>query len=260
MHRVTPLSRQQKLRYVAVRHFTDSYVFQACNGSKKFLPRCNGSSYGFPGCSTRKTLPRFLTYQPTLFNVWFLTFKHTGLFQTKMRRYPHHIPVDLDPLVCKCAQVFLLVHTVITPNPFNVVPPCYYHPDANNSGQWLYPPYQPQFHTAPPSISSSRPHRDAPTPTTTHITPVTNIPTDIVSWFSYLDQHEERNKDGITFAPYGSILRAIGLRCLSELTLDYVPLSDLQGWLNINVGTAILIMQYAQEDQEAINLGRYIIP
>ena len=33
---------------------------------------------------------------------------------------------------------------------------------------------------------------------------------DVIAWFSYLDQHEERNKDNIIFAPYGIALKSKG--------------------------------------------------
>jgi hypothetical protein len=42
--------------------------------------------------------------------------------------------------------------------------------------------------------------------TASDATPIT-IP-DVVAWFRYLNQHEERNKDGIVFAPYGVALKA----------------------------------------------------
>ncbi|KAI6033626.1 hypothetical protein PISMIDRAFT_113855, partial [Pisolithus microcarpus 441] len=75
-----------------------------------------------------------------------------------------------------------------------------------------------------------------------------------------LDHHEQHNQDGLTFAPYGPILRAKGFLCLSQLTLDFFGLSDLQTWLGIEVGTAVLIMQYAKEDLAAIRSGKWVFP
>jgi hypothetical protein len=83
---------------------------------------------------------------------------------------------------------------------------------------------------------------------------------DVVAWFAYLDQHEERSKDGIVFAPYGVRLKAKGFLRISQLTLDFIQLKDLQDWLGIEVGTAILIMQYAKEDVEALNLRKWVFP
>ncbi|KAI6012011.1 hypothetical protein BKA83DRAFT_104934, partial [Pisolithus microcarpus] len=89
--------------------------------------------------------------------------------------------------------------------------------------------------------------------------PITDIP-DIVSWFAFLDHHEQHNQDGLTFAPYGPILRAKGFLHLSQLTLDFFGLSDLQTWLGIEVRTAVLIMQYAKEDLAAIRSGKWVFP
>ncbi len=83
---------------------------------------------------------------------------------------------------------------------------------------------------------------------------------DIVAWFSYLDQHEERNKDGIIFAPYGVTLKSKGFLRISQLTSEYIQLKDLQEWLGIEIGTAILIMQYAKEDLEALKSRKWAFP
>ncbi|KAI6029523.1 hypothetical protein PISMIDRAFT_101506, partial [Pisolithus microcarpus 441] len=49
-----------------------------------------------------------------------------------------------------------------------------------------------------------------------------------------------------------------GFLCLSQLTLDFFGLSDLQPWLGIEVGTAVMIMQYAEEDLAPIRLGKWV--
>ena len=74
----------------------------------------------------------------------------------------------------------------------------------------------------------------------------------IVIWFSYLGQHEEHNKDGISFAMLEVRLEAKGFLCISQLTLNFIQQKDLQDWLGIEVGTTILIMQYEKEDVEAL--------
>ena len=83
---------------------------------------------------------------------------------------------------------------------------------------------------------------------------------DIVQWFCYLDKDDRQNQDGIIFSPYGINLKAKGFIRLSQLTLEFFKLSDLQDWLGIEVGTAILIMQYAKEDLDAIKSGRWTFP
>jgi hypothetical protein len=83
---------------------------------------------------------------------------------------------------------------------------------------------------------------------------------DLIYWFSSLDKNEERNKDGIVFTPYGTILRNKGFLRLSQLTLDVFTLKDLQEWLGISAGSAVLIMQYAKQDIDDIKAGRLIVP
>lgn len=70
----------------------------------------------------------------------------------------------------------------------------------------------------------------------------------LIDWFASLDTNEERNKDGIVFAPYGAVLKDKGFLRLSQLSLELFTLKDLEEWLGISVGTAVLIMQYAKED------------
>ena len=134
---------------------------------------------------------------------------------------------------------------------------------------WGYPGGMPppaQYFGAPPMMNSTvsqtmsasgSGNRDAVTPNS-NTTSVT-IP-DIVAWFEYLDQHEERNKDGIVFAPYGVTLKTKGFLRITQLTLDFIQLKDLQDWLGIEVGTAILIMQYAKEDIEALKSRKRVFP
>jgi hypothetical protein len=83
---------------------------------------------------------------------------------------------------------------------------------------------------------------------------------DIIHWFHYLDKHNDQNKDGLVFVPYGPILKAKGFLWIMQLTLNFFMLKDLADWLGIQVGTAILIMQYAKEDTEAIKAGNLVIP
>lgn len=82
---------------------------------------------------------------------------------------------------------------------------------------------------------------------------------EITHWFRLLDEHKERNKDGIKFEPLGAVLKAKGFLRITQLTLDFVSLKDLQDWLRIEVGTAILIMQYAREDVDDIKSGKWAL-
>jgi hypothetical protein len=114
--------------------------------------------------------------------------------------------------------------------------------------------YQGHYFGMPPPVMNPMPTLG----TVPNVATIT-IP-DIVSWFSYLDRHEQRNKDGIIFAPYGVTLKAKGFLRLSQLTLEFIQLKDLQEWLGIEVGTAILIMQYAKEDMDALKTRQWVFP
>ena len=83
---------------------------------------------------------------------------------------------------------------------------------------------------------------------------------EIISWLSYLDRHERRNKDGLWFSTYGPTLKDKGFIRVSQLVCKYVEPSVLQECLDINIGTAILIMQYAAQDLEAVRSGRLVLP
>ncbi len=83
---------------------------------------------------------------------------------------------------------------------------------------------------------------------------------EVTCWFPFLDKHEEHHKDGIGFAAFGEVLKNKGFLHITQLTLDFIMLKDLQDWLGIEVETAILIMQYAKDDIENIKASRLIIP
>jgi hypothetical protein len=101
-------------------------------------------------------------------------------------------------------------------------------------------------------------------PLTTHMMPSSeksphDYP-DVITWCQYLDSHKGRNQDGVAFAPFGALLKHKGFIRITQLTSDFVSLKDLQGWLGIEVGIAILIMQYAKTDVRAIDEGRLFFP
>jgi hypothetical protein len=155
------------------------------------------------------------------------------------------------------------------PGPYTMAPGMYGYPQGPVAmPMWGYPGNMPlpghgqYFGTQPLMMNStqtmSTSDNTATSKSNRDTTPV--IIPDVVAWFTYLDQHEERNKDGIVFAPYGVRLKAKGFLRISQLTLEFIQLKDLQDWLGIEVGTAILIMQYAKEDIEALKLRTWVFP
>ena len=120
------------------------------------------------------------------------------------------------------------------PSPIIVMPPWGL---PGNQGQYGAMAAASNTVAVPSELTESQSQVSQPTPSAS-----VKIP-NIVQWFCYLNKDERRNKDGIIFSPYGINLRAKGFICLSQLTLDFFKLSDLQDWLGIEVGTAILIMQ-----------------
>jgi hypothetical protein len=156
------------------------------------------------------------------------------------------------------------------PGPYTMAPPGIYgYPQGPvTMPMWGYlgsmpsgPPGQ-YFGIQPPMTSSESTQAMSASSSTmtskSNATPV--IIPDVVAWFAYLDQHEEHSKDGIVFAPYGVRLKAKGFLRISQLTLEFIQLEDLQDWLGIEVGTAILIMQYAKEDLVAIKSQKWVFP
>lgn len=111
----------------------------------------------------------------------------------------------------------------------------------------------PHTRTATTSLSPS-PSNPTPPPVS-----VNDIPR-IIDWFAYLDQHPQRNQDGVAYAPFGEVMRRNGFVRLSQLTDEYVKLSYLQDLLGIEFGTAISIMQYAKQDLAAVESGIQIPP
>lgn len=115
-----------------------------------------------------------------------------------------------------------------------------------------YMPYpQP---AAPPSRSSSTSHTVLVAEKSPQDYP------DIITWCQYLDSHDDRNQDGVVFEPFGTILKQKGFVRITQLISSFVHIKDLQNWLGIEVGTAILIMDYAKTDVDAINTGKLFFP
>ncbi|KAF8547568.1 hypothetical protein OG21DRAFT_1490111 [Imleria badia] len=81
----------------------------------------------------------------------------------------------------------------------------------------------------------------APSLNTTHSSsslppdPVDRNPPDIdlVSWFSFLDRKARSSNDNLSYAQFGPLLRVKGFLRISQLTPDFVTLSELQDWLGV---------------------------
>ncbi|KAI9568405.1 hypothetical protein HD554DRAFT_2038951 [Boletus coccyginus] len=90
--------------------------------------------------------------------------------------------------------------------------------------------------------------------------PVSMAPIPLIpNWLIHLDQHPERNQDGVVFAPFGSTFKEKGFVRLSQLASKHVSVSDLQSWLGVTTGTAVSIKDYADEDLEAVRAGKLVI-
>jgi hypothetical protein len=123
-----------------------------------------------------------------------------------------------------------------------------------------YPPGQPNYQLPYHQAAPGAPAPPSATAAPTAAAPDEQLYPDVVSWCQYLDGHKTRSKDNIVFAPYGDVLKKKGFIRITQLTLEFFSLKDLQGWLGIEVGTAILIMQYAKADIEAIKAGTLVFP
>jgi len=75
---------------------------------------------------------------------------------------------------------------------------------------------------------------------------------DVVSWCRYLAKHPDRKNDSVDFKSIGDSLKLHGFFRITQLTLGLFGWKDLKECLNITMGTAILILQYAKEDVQAI--------
>ncbi|KAI6097620.1 hypothetical protein EDD16DRAFT_1719116 [Pisolithus croceorrhizus] len=158
---------------------------------------------------------------------------------------------DARPHTCSSAPPVQVRHppTILYPSylpPIFVLPP--WGPPGFQGGN--YAPMQPtsiasnSSHNAPPSNpSASEPE----------------IP-DIISWLVYLDQHKQWNKDGIVFSQFRLVLQKMGFVHISQLSLNFIKLLELQDLLGINLGTAISLMQYARDDLEAVKSGQWTFP
>ena len=92
----------------------------------------------------------------------------------------------------------------------------------------------------------------------TNIRKPSNYPS-VTTWCHYLANHPER-KDDIDFVSIGDTLKSNGFTHITQLTSGFFGWKDLKDCLGIAMGTAILILQYAKEDVQAIDKGRLVFP
>ena len=114
---------------------------------------------------------------------------------------------------------------------------------------WPYPgPFNP-----PPQPSGASCHVSTPSNSTSSPAPLLPVDTpDIVAWCASLDHDERCGINGVTFASYGPVLKDDGFFHLYQLGLDSVRPSDLQEWLGVKAGLALLILDYAKQDLKAM--------
>ena len=92
----------------------------------------------------------------------------------------------------------------------------------------------------------------------TNIRKPSNYPS-VTAWCHYLANHPER-KDDIDFVSIGDTLKSNGFTHITQLTSGFFGWKDLKDCLGIAMGTAILILQYAKEDVQAIDKGQLVFP
>ena len=71
---------------------------------------------------------------------------------------------------------------------------------------------------------------------------------EIKDWFPQLENHPTRNTKNLKFSDYGKRLAEQGFERITQLSHDFMTITELQGWLDIPPGTAVQIFEYAQED------------
>jgi hypothetical protein len=82
----------------------------------------------------------------------------------------------------------------------------------------------------------------------------------IADWLRYLQLHPVRSQDGISFTDLTEKFSKEGFIRINQLTPDFVGAENLANWLGIGKGTTVMLIQYAQEDLDAIRKGNLQIP
>ncbi|KAI9437805.1 hypothetical protein F5148DRAFT_1294148 [Russula earlei] len=74
------------------------------------------------------------------------------------------------------------------------------------------------------------------------------ISVEIEQWFQEFEDNPLHNTKGFKFSEFGRVLKSQGFTQITQLSRSFITIKDLQGVLKIDMGTAIFIMDYAQED------------
>ncbi|KAI9453641.1 hypothetical protein F5148DRAFT_1151908 [Russula earlei] len=82
----------------------------------------------------------------------------------------------------------------------------------------------------------------------------TDVPR-IGPWLEYCNMHCDRQ--GEDFSKHADKFNEEGYCCINQLLRDHMSEEKLSNWLNIGKGTANLLIQYATEDMELVNTGRF---
>lgn len=127
----------------------------------------------------------------------------------------------------------------------------------------VYPPspnLQPAQSLTPTPISDGfhAPSPFAPAVTLTATDSGTEIP-EIIPWFNSLEQRMKKPPCGVKLGDFGPELDARGFVHISQLSHNYISTQVLQDMLKIEMGIAILILQYVDADLRAICLGTSVV-
>jgi hypothetical protein len=77
----------------------------------------------------------------------------------------------------------------------------------------------------------------------------------ISDWLNYCDSHP--NRAGEDFKTHIAVFDRHGYRRINQLTGPRMTVEKLSEWLSIGVGTADLLIQYAEEDVVLIKNGLF---
>ncbi|KAI9508203.1 hypothetical protein F5148DRAFT_1284366 [Russula earlei] len=78
--------------------------------------------------------------------------------------------------------------------------------------------------------------------------PAVKISVEIEQWFQEFEDNPLCNMKGFKFLEFGRVLKSQGFTQIMQLSQSFITIQDLQGVLKIDMGTAIFIMDYTQED------------
>jgi hypothetical protein len=74
------------------------------------------------------------------------------------------------------------------------------------------------------------------------------ISVEIEQWFQEFEDNPLRNAKGLKFSEFGRKLKSQGFTQITQLSRNFITIPELQDVLKIDMGTAIFILDYAQED------------